>query len=42
MTMSPTTVLLLLGGNVIALGAFIYVLSELAALRSRMTMADMS
>ena len=38
MTMSPTTVLLLLGGNVIALGLFIYSLSEWAAFRSRMAM----
>ena len=38
MTMSPTTILLLLGGNVIALGLFIYGLSELAAFRSSMAM----
>lgn len=42
MTMSPMTVLLVLGGIVVALGLFIYILSELAAFRSRITIAEMS
>ena len=38
MAMSPATILLLLGGNVIALGLFLYSLGGLAAFRSRMAM----
>lgn len=40
MMISPTTILLLMGGNVIALGFFIYGLNELTALRANKAMRE--